>query len=121
MAAKDVWLWQAGRQWTLPVEKVIGLLANENIRAEAVNKQDATGPGVVLFERVTQEFCNSIRELSDGGFEHVLGVVARDSDLRGEDTWNLLDAGVLDVIAWDQDSNPARMVAARVEHWMSIE
>ena len=80
-----------------------------------------TGPGLLVFDAVSTELCDLVRERSRGGIERVLAVAASRSALRSGDAWLLLHAGASDVFAWDHSPHPAAEIAARLDRWEAVD
>jgi len=87
----------------------------------AEDRGAGTGPGLLVFDAVSTELCDLVRERSRGGIERVLAVAASRSALRSGDAWLLLHAGASDVFAWDHSPHPAAEIAARLDRWEAVD
>jgi DNA-binding NtrC family response regulator len=75
-------------------------------------------PGAIVFDRVDGRVCQLAREHSRAGRRRVVAVAAAPAVLESAAAWDLLDAGVADVVAWDGDD---AAVAARIERWRAVD
>jgi transcriptional regulator with GAF, ATPase, and Fis domain len=76
------------------------------------------GPGALLFDRVDERLLALAREHSRAGRRRVLAIAATPSILESTAAWELLQAGVTDVVAWDGD---VATVSARLERWRAVD
>jgi transcriptional regulator with GAF, ATPase, and Fis domain len=76
---------------------------------------------VLIFDEITQELCDFLREISHTGLERVLAVAVADSALSDGGAWRLLQAGASDVFAWNHSSDPTSEIAARLDRWETID
>ena len=79
------------------------------------------GPGIIFFDEITPKLFDLIREASQHGMERVLAVGLSRIGVKPAGSWGLLDAGASDVIAWHDSTDPARVVAAKFERWLSVD
>lgn len=101
--------------------EVSELLAQYGVRGETADAGDSAIPAVLLFNTFDAELCRRLRDLSQNGFVRVLAVAVDGRCLRESDSWQLLQAGASDVLAWQELGDPARAIAARLQRWISVE
>jgi len=76
------------------------------------------GPGALLFDRVDERLMALAREHSRAGRRRVLAIATTPSILESAAAWELLGAGVTDVVAWDGD---VAAVSSRIERWRAVD
>jgi hypothetical protein len=114
--------WVALRDWSGSVStaQVYAALRTAGI-TDAGAEPSAATHGVLLFGEVTPALIIDLHELSRGGRQPVLAVVAAANALADGVVWQLLAAGAADVLAWDGSQHPASDIAARLERWLVVE
>jgi transcriptional regulator with GAF, ATPase, and Fis domain len=100
---------------------VIGALSAAGLNPYLLDIAKLEGPGILLFDEVSAEVYNFVREFSRNGLERVIAIASRSSALRDGITWALMRAGASDVFAWEHSSNPAQEVAVRFKRWQEID
>lgn len=100
---------------------ILQALVHERVRTHTLASDEPAGPGILFFERVSQQVCDLVRQFSRNGLERVLAVAISHSALTGNSVWQLLHSGASDVFAWDHSTKPAREIAARFERWESVD
>jgi transcriptional regulator with GAF, ATPase, and Fis domain len=76
-----------------------------------------TQPGLVFFEKITDEVCAWAGEAAGTG-EAPLFAIGLDPGFRSEGgVWRLLAAGITDVLAWDGSDDLAHVISARLRRW----
>jgi transcriptional regulator with GAF, ATPase, and Fis domain len=86
-----------------------------------VTKSPPFGAGMVLFDRVDAELCETLARDSRHGLDRVLAVATSSDALCQGAVWKLLETGAADVFAWDAMPDPAGTVAARFERYASVD
>ena len=84
-------------------------------------EDEAGGPGVVLFDEVSEGLCDFVREASQGGYGRVLAVGTSRAALASAQGWTLLRAGASDAFARDGAADAARAALARFERWAAVD
>jgi transcriptional regulator with GAF, ATPase, and Fis domain len=79
------------------------------------------GPGVLLFDSVTPDVLEALRELGRGGLARSLAVVTSSAALEGDAAWRLLQAGASDVLAWSHPQATIAEIAARLTRWLHVD
>ena len=79
------------------------------------------GPGIVIFEALTDEVRGAVRQLSRTGYDRVLALAAKGCALSSEAAWELIEVGAADVLVWDDCSDPITTIVARIERWVQVE
>lgn len=82
----------------------------------------ATPPrlGIVAFDKATPTVADFVRRLSHNGQDMLLAITTGGEMARGV-AWQVLQAGAFDVLAWDRLSDPAAVVAARLQRWQAVD
>ena len=98
-------------------------LAKHGVPAMAESPQPGERPAatVVLFDRLSPAVLSVVREVSRGGRDRTIALASHERGLGERETWQLLAAGVADVLAWSSDGDPAAHIAARLERWTRID
>lgn len=79
------------------------------------------GPGICVFDELTDELRDFLQLASCAGREQVIAV-ARPGALQDcDEGWELLKAGASDVLTWSDLDHLAQQVKARLERWSAIE
>jgi transcriptional regulator with GAF, ATPase, and Fis domain len=91
------------------------------VALEPAQKSPPIGAGLVLFDSMDAQLCETIDRDSRHGFDRVLAVATCSEALSEGAAWRLLDAGAADVFAWDALPDPAATVAARFARYASVE
>jgi DNA-binding NtrC family response regulator len=81
---------------------------------------DRIGPGIVVFDRATEEVLACVRAASSPSRGRVIAL-----DTRGtgppDDGWALLEAGASDVIVWGSHHDVGGQLAARLRRWEDVD
>jgi hypothetical protein len=72
-----------------------------------------SSPGMLVFDKITPQLCDLLREVSHNGLQRVLAIALSLSALVDNGAWRLLQAGASDVFSWDHSDSPV--------HWKSTE
>ena len=78
-----------------------------------------TGPGLFLFQSVTDNLCDSLREHSRSS-GRILAVTMGEKPLGGTECWRLMNAGASDVVVWSAGLG-LQTIRARLERWREID
>jgi DNA-binding NtrC family response regulator len=97
-------------------ESLLNVIGRCSSAAGTRGEDDA--PGAMVFDRVDPDLYRLAREHSCDGRRRVLAVAAGPAALDSAATWQLLQAGVADVVVWDGDD---AAVAARIERWRATD
>jgi transcriptional regulator with GAF, ATPase, and Fis domain len=81
----------------------------------------ARGPGLLIFDEITQQLYDFVQEMSCNGLDRILAIAVSRSALTHGDAWSLLQAGASDVFPWDSTPHPAEDVAARFTRWADVD
>ena len=76
------------------------------------------GPGAILFDEVDDRLVALARDYSLAGRRRVLAIATTPRLLDLAPTWELLDAGMADVVGWDGD---IAAVSARIDRWREVD
>jgi transcriptional regulator with GAF, ATPase, and Fis domain len=79
------------------------------------------GPAIVVFDAVSTEVCNLVRELSAGGRHNVVAVATTSRAVSERAAWDILRHGASELFAWDHSATPGNEIAARLERWAAVE
>jgi transcriptional regulator with GAF, ATPase, and Fis domain len=79
------------------------------------------GPGLLVFDEMSKELYDFVREASRDGHERVLAVAFGSAPLVPLSTWRLLEAGASDVFDWDHSAAPELEIAARFQRWEAVD
>lgn len=100
---------------------VLESLTRAGIATLPLDREAVAGIGVLFFDEVSQGLCTFLREVSRHGLERVLAIAVSPSLLSDSNAWLLLDAGVSDVLVWDESQDTATQVALRLERWSAVD
>jgi transcriptional regulator with GAF, ATPase, and Fis domain len=100
---------------------ILQALTHESVRMHALASDNPAGPGILFFEKTSQQLCEYVRAFSRNGMQRVLAVGMSQSAFTGNAVWQLLRSGASDVFSWDHSLHPAREIAARFERWASVD
>jgi transcriptional regulator with GAF, ATPase, and Fis domain len=104
-----------------PKREILRAIEDVGIGTYPLDPDAASGPGMLVFDRITPHLCDLLREVSHGGLQRVLAIAASFSAFADDGAWRLLQAGASDVFSWDHSDRPAREVAARFERWEGVD
>lgn len=90
-----------------------------NLRPAPLASKNPNGPVLLLFESVSDELYNSLREFRRY-CGRILAIQLGDQPLNGPECWRLLGAGASDVVMWSADKGP-QTIRARLERWSEID
>lgn len=116
----SVWLEALGRVSGEFQARVASGLMNAGVLIHPIDPASPGGPGLVLFTEVTPDLCGAVGELSRRGLERVLAIGSSADGIRSGG-WRLLSVGASDVFQWNEDTESARAVAARLERWGAVD
>jgi transcriptional regulator with GAF, ATPase, and Fis domain len=98
-----------------------GMLVEQGVKIEPF-RWDAPGQlGACLFGVITLELRDFVYSVSGEGRRCVIGIAASENCPASSGDWDLLRAGVSDVLVWSDAERIARQVKARFERWLAIE
>lgn len=99
---------------------VLNALADREVTSYLFEGSVPSGPGMLLFEEISDDLLNALREFSRLGEVKVLAVHIANAGLSNPQYWMLLHAGAADVVAWSATPNAADGAAARLRRWSEI-
>ena len=102
-------------------EAILQSLRQAGIETDALDSDDVTGPGLLIFDHVSAQVCDALRAVTAGGDRRVLAVSTTGAALAGDQSWRLLMAGASDALAWNDPATSAHAVAARLERWAEVD
>jgi transcriptional regulator with GAF, ATPase, and Fis domain len=102
-------------------EAVVGSLAAIGLSLDASTGAIPAGPGLVLFDEVTEALRDFVRRAGDAGMSRLLALAASPSALDGRKAWDLVDCGAADVLAWNARPRIPEEVLAKLERWRAID
>src|ERR1700759_5646091 len=105
----------------LLAETIIEAIDRCGVALEPAQKRQPEGAGLLLFDTVDTQLCETIDQFSRHGFDRVLAVATCSEALEGGAAWRLLEAGAADVFAWDAMRDPAATIAARFERYQCVD
>lgn len=101
--------------------KIKDSLEKEGINICAANTLPLSDLGIIFFNKVNQQACKFLHEISQNGLNRVLAVTISNSMLSSEHVWQLLQSGASDAFAWGFSENPVEEITARIKRWSSID
>ncbi|HEY7771494.1 sigma-54 factor interaction domain-containing protein, partial [Longimicrobium sp.] len=101
--------------------ELLGAMAAGGLSMVPWSEDEAGGPGVVLFDEVSEGLCDFVREASQGGYGRVLAVGTSGAAMANGQGWTLLRAGASDAFARDGADDAARAALARLERWAAVD
>jgi transcriptional regulator with GAF, ATPase, and Fis domain len=115
------WLHFFGDGVLQDAESIKRSLVNAGVDAQPLASGTADCPGIVVFDAVSPDLCEFLRETSRNGAERVLAIALPDSTVDATELWALLDAGAADALLWDRVRDTASQIAARIERWHAVD
>jgi transcriptional regulator with GAF, ATPase, and Fis domain len=94
-------------------------LAQTGVSVHDLGSDPSSGTGLVVFDEVTPELLRVVADARGAGADRIVALAV--APLRTSDIWQLLEAGVAEVIAWDQPAGAAARIAARLARWDAID
>lgn len=95
-------------------------LARQGVTAEPFRQDTPSRSGVCIFSRTTPELRDFLQVVSRLGQERVIAIAGSGASLEGPGHWDLLKAGVSDVLVWSDPARLARQITVRFERWVSV-
>lgn len=118
MPEYPVWLYSLSQIQTTPL---VQALASVGIRGCSFDANEGQCPGLLCFDRVTEDVFDFLRETSQRGLQRVLALALPPCRLTREDANRILGCGTADVLCWTDLQQAAADVAARVARWHEID
>lgn len=115
------WFYFFGQKDIQDEGAIIEFLANAGINTYALDPEKPVGPGVLVFDEISQQLYNFLREVSHNGLERVVAIAISRSLLTNSSVWHLLQAGVSDVFDWHHPADCAGQIAARLQRWSVVD
>src|SRR5574341_1469435 len=100
---------------------IVEALACAGVETYPLNPDMSRGPGMVIFDDITQPLRDFVQEMSRNGLDRILALAVSRTALTHSDAWLLLQAGASDVFPWDDTPNTAKDVAARFTRWEVVD
>jgi transcriptional regulator with GAF, ATPase, and Fis domain len=100
---------------------IIEALAHAGVETCPFNPDMSRGPGLVIFDAITQPLCDFVQEMSRNGLDRLLAIAVSRTALTHGDAWLLLQAGASDIFPWDDTPNPVEDVVARFTRWEVVD
>lgn len=117
----QVWVRTLCPDGRLSEENIIASLQQINILATRYTPDIEGGPGIVTLSFMTPNIVDAVRNLSRHGAERLLVLVTGEKALESSDAWSLLQAGASDVLLWSTLTEPALVIAARLQRWREVD
>ncbi len=117
----QVWLHSFCPNGSLPSEAVTSCLSQAQIATRAMHPNEVGGPGIIILSDITPEICEFVQAVSRNGAERILVLAAEKATLAGDDAWRILQAGVSDILAWSDLSDPGSVIVARFKRWHAVD
>jgi DNA-binding NtrC family response regulator len=120
VATVDAWLATSGVT-TSAVGPVAQHLTEAGVRLRSGGSAPpGAGDGVLVFEEMTGDLADHVRQLATGAQGRVLALSLSGHAL-GDESWQLLRAGASDVVTWGDPARSARHVALRLRRWKAVD
>lgn len=116
----SIWLCAFGDHSAALTTRISAALAAGDVRAHTLDPDRVDGPGIVVFDEISNELCAAITELSCRGLERVVAIGTAPAPVRSGD-WRLLSAGAADVLYWGGLADPVAAVTARFQRWAAVD
>jgi hypothetical protein len=114
-------VWFSSFAPTFRAAQVRDALRAAGVRLLPYEADAASGPGILVFERVAAPVCEFVRSASRNGLDRVLAVGISRQAVAGDGPWPLLASGAADVFAWDHSACPVDEVLSRLERWKAVD
>jgi transcriptional regulator with GAF, ATPase, and Fis domain len=122
LPSAPLWFHGFGAVETFSADPLARGLAGAGWSPYPLNGEGPRGPGVVVFDEVTDDLCAFVREASGGGAERVLAVAAEPRALADGGAWRLVREGASDVLPRTRPGgDTAAEVAARFGRWAAVD
>jgi transcriptional regulator with GAF, ATPase, and Fis domain len=102
-------------------DEVSAVLGRAGVVVSSTARSTAETPGIVLFDALTPDLLDLVREVSRSGMSRVLAVAAPGTPLTPDAAWSLVAAGGSDAVAWDGMEDPGAEVRARLVRWREVD
>ena len=102
-------------------ESILAALAGKGIECLRPKQSHPSVPGLVVFDRCTADLCAQVNTLSEGGLQRILAVTVEGDFLDPEGSWQLVQAGASDVLAWGRSEDPVEEVWQRLDRWKKVD
>ena len=119
--ATETWLHFFGQHDASIRDSVSRALIQTGMKTHGLGPTTETGWGILCFRECSDQLCEFLGEVSQGGMERVLAVAVSDARLTHAHIWQLLQAGASDVLLCSDVPELACRIAARLERWSAIE
>src|SRR5262245_26611683 len=114
------WLHCFDAQGHLSRSEIAAALERAGVSTVPMPPDSSLSLGIVVCNDASPQVCDFVRRLSRYGRDPLLAITTQEQVVCGA-AWPLLQAGALDVLGWDQQENPAAMIAARLQRWRAVD
>jgi transcriptional regulator with GAF, ATPase, and Fis domain len=122
LPSAPLWFHGFGAVETFSADPLARGLAGAGWSPYPLNGEGPRGPGVVVFDEVTDDLCAFVREASGGGAERVLAVAAEPRALADGGAWRLVREGAsAELPRTRPGGDTAAEVAARFGRWAAVD
>lgn len=100
---------------------IADVLEQEDVKVAQAGSVHAGVPVLLSFDHVDEEVCAAVREQSRQGAQRVVALALNRENLDTRGTWQLMEAGATDVLAWDSDRRSTAALVARLRRYCEID
>lgn len=98
------------------------LLEQKGVGVHECTEEFPDQPTLLFFLEVNEQLLEHVREISQTGRQHTIGIACSTDVLKIEDNWLLLRAGISDILECDNsESELIEQIIERVNRWDAIE
>jgi transcriptional regulator with GAF, ATPase, and Fis domain len=97
------------------------MLVRKGVKVQPFQRDAPGRLGACVFGAITPELQDFVQAVSWGGQRCVIAIAASRNWSNGTGDWDLLRAGVSDVLVWSDLDRITRQIKARFERWLSVE
>ncbi|MGA1864673.1 MAG: sigma-54-dependent transcriptional regulator [bacterium] len=115
------WFYFSDHESNLCKTDIVQSLLHEGITDGNLNLDSPYGTGVYFFSEVRPILYERLWKLSSEGRERVLAIAVPGIELPVHVIWQLLKSGAAYVLAWDQTTDPSKVIAAHLKRWEMVD
>ena len=100
---------------------VCKILKDKGLDVIEFKQEFSAAPGIVFFKKNTQSLCDYLLGVTKRGINHVVAISLGDCPISPEAIWQVLNAGVCDVIDWNEKDETVEAITSRLIRIQKIE
>jgi transcriptional regulator with GAF, ATPase, and Fis domain len=96
-------------------------LSAVGIHLYPLDENSSGGHGILCFSEASDSLLNVVRQIRRNSRGRMLALGAACSVAESSVIWHLLNAGVSDTLAWDEQGEVAKQVRAKLARWIAVD